>query len=224
MAGNGDELSGRVLAGMIDHTLLRPEATQVQIRLLCAEALEHGFAAVCVSGAWVGLAADLVAGSDVAVAAVAGFPLGSGTSRSKAFEAADAVQHGAAEVDVMINVGALKDGDDSLVGGEIREVVRAAGEARVKVILETALLSDPEKVRACDLARDAGAAFVKTSTGFGPGGATEEDVALLRRTVGLELGVKAAGGIRTRARAVAMIRAGANRLGTSSSVRIVSGD
>ena len=224
MAGDGAEPSARVLAGMIDHTLLRPEATPHQIRGLCAEAIEHGFAAVCVGGAWVALASDLLAGTDVAVDAVAGFPLGTASSRSKAFEAADAVRSGATEVDVVINVGALKAGENSLVRDEIAEVVRAGAGAGVKVILETALLSDPEKVRACELARDAGAAFVKTSTGFGPGGATVEDVALLRRTVGAELGVKAAGGIRTRAQAVTMIRAGANRLGTSSSVRIVSGD
>jgi deoxyribose-phosphate aldolase len=217
-------VDAQTLAGMIDHTLLKPEATPAQIEQLCTEAVEHGFATVCVNGAWVQLAAGLVAGTGVGVAAVAGFPLGAGSSAAKACEAADEVRAGATEVDMVINVGALKAGDYSLVEVDMTEVVRSAGQdAIVKVILETALLTDDEKVRACELAVAAGAAFVKTSTGFGPGGATVEDVALLRRTVGPDVGVKAAGGIRTRERAEAMVRAGASRLGASSSIQIVSG-
>jgi deoxyribose-phosphate aldolase len=214
----------RTLAGMIDHTLLKPEATPAQIEQLCKEAVEHAFATVCVNGAWVQLAAGLVSGSGVGVAAVAGFPLGAGSSAAKAYEAADEVRAGATEVDMVINVGALKAGDDALVEVDITEVVRSAGnDAIVKVILETALLTEDEKVRACRLAVAAGAAFVKTSTGFGPAGATARDVALMRKTVGDGVGVKAAGGIRTREAAEAMIEAGATRLGTSSSVLIVEG-
>jgi deoxyribose-phosphate aldolase len=217
-------VDGRTLASMIDHTLLKPEATPAQIEQLCREAMEHGFATVCVNGAWVQLAGGLVSGSGVGIAAVAGFPLGAGSSAAKACEAADEVRAGATEVDMVINVGALKAGDDALVEVDITEVVRSAGrDAIVKAILETALLTDEEKVRACTLAVSGGAAFVKTSSGFGPGGATVEDVALMRRTVGPDIGVKAAGGIRTREAAEAMIRAGATRLGTSSSVQIVSG-
>src|SRR6476646_2053668 len=217
-------VDAQTLAGMIDHTLLKPEATPAQIEQLCREAVEHGFATVCVNGAWVQLAGGLVAGTGVGVAAVAGFPLGAGSSAAKAFEAADAVRAGATEIDMVLNVGALKAGDDALVEVDIEEVVRSAGrDAAVKVILETALLTDQEKVRGCRLAVAAGAAFVKTSTGFGPAGATVEDVALLRKTVGDAVGVKAAGGIRTREAAEAMVEAGASRLGTSSSVLIVRG-
>lgn len=217
-------VDAQTLAGMIDHTLLKPEATPAQIEQLSKEAVEHGFATVCVNGAWVQLAAGLVAGTGVGVAAVAGFPLGAGSSAAKACEAADEVRVGATEVDMVINVGALKAGDYALVEVDVSEVVRSAGQdAIVKVILETALLTDDEKVRACELVVAAGAAFVKTSTGFGPGGATVEDVALLRRTVGPDVGVKAAGGIRTREQAEAMVRAGASRLGASSSIQIVSG-
>jgi deoxyribose-phosphate aldolase len=217
-------VDAQTLAGMIDHTLLKPEATPAQIEQLCKEAVEHGFATVCVNGAWVQLAAGLVAGTGVGVAAVAGFPLGAGSSAAKACEAADEVRVGATEVDMVINIGALKAGDYALVEVDMTEVVRSAGQdAIVKVILETALLIDDEKVRACELAVAAGAAFVKTSTGFGPGGATVEDVALLRRTVGPDVGVKAAGGIRTREQAEAMVLAGATRLGASSSIHIVSG-
>jgi deoxyribose-phosphate aldolase len=209
---------------MIDHTLLKPEAVPAQIERLCGEALEHGFATVCVNGAWVTLAARLVAGSGVGIAAVAGFPLGAGSSEAKACEAADEVAAGATEVDMVINVGALKAGDDGLVAGDVAAVVGAAGpEVAVKVILEAALLTDDEKVRACELAVASGAAFVKTSTGFGPGGATVGDVALMRRAVGQAIGVKAAGGIRSREQAEAMVAAGASRLGTSASVHILSG-
>jgi deoxyribose-phosphate aldolase len=223
MAENG--IMGQELAGMIDHTMLNPDATGREILKLCEEAMEHGFATVCVNGAWVALAAGAVAGTGVGVAAVAAFPLGAGTSLAKAFEAEDAARNGATEVDMVINLGALKAGDDHTVEADIRGVVDAVkGRARVKAIIEAALLTDTEKVRACERAQAAGAAFVKTSTGFGPGGATVEDVALMRRTVGRDMGVKAAGGIRTREQALEMIRAGANRLGTSASIRIVRGD
>jgi len=218
-----DELGRETLAWMIDHTLLKPEAVPAQIERLCEEAIENGFATVCVSGTWVALAAERVSGSPVGVDAVAGFPLGAGTTRSKAFEAGDAVAGGASEIDMVINVGALKAGLDDVVSRDIEAVVASVGEAGiVKVILETCLLDDAEKVRACELAREAGAAFVKTSTGFASGGATLEDVALMRATVGDAMGVKASGGIRTREQAVAMIRAGANRLGTSSGVQILA--
>jgi len=218
-----DEIGREGLASMIDHTLLKPDAAPGQIERLCEEAIENGFATVCVNGTWVALAAERVSGSPVGVDAVAGFPLGAGTTRSKAFEAGDAVAAGASEIDMVINVGALKAGLDDVVARDIEAVVAAVGgTGTVKVILETCLLDEAEKVRGCELARGAGAAFVKTSTGFASGGATVEDVALMRATVGDALGVKASGGIRTLEQAVAMIRAGANRLGTSSSVHIVS--
>jgi deoxyribose-phosphate aldolase len=218
-----DQIGREALASMIDHTLLKPDARPDQIDRLCAEAVEHGFATVCVNGAWVPRAAERVRGSDVRVDAVAGFPLGAGTAAAKAFEADDAVRGGATEIDMVINVGALTAGLDDVVSRDIDAVVAAVGDAGiVKVILETCLLDDEQKVRACGLARDAGAAFVKTSTGFASGGATLEDVALMRRTVGDALGVKASGGIRTREQALAMVRAGANRLGTSSGVQIVA--
>ncbi|HXY72285.1 MAG TPA: deoxyribose-phosphate aldolase [Actinomycetota bacterium] len=217
-----NEISREVLASMIDHTLLKPDARPEQIERLCEEAVENGFATVCVNGAWVALAAERLEGSPVRVDAVVGFPLGAGTSSSKAFEAEDAVGGGASEIDMVINVGGLKAGLDDVVSRDIESVVAAVDEAGiVKVILETCLLDDTEKVRACELARDAGAAFVKTSTGFASGGATVEDVALMRATVGEAMGVKASGGIRTREQALAMIRAGADRLGTSSGVQIV---
>jgi len=217
-----NEISREVLASMIDHTLLKPDARPEQIERLCEEAVENGFATVCVNGAWVALAAERLEGSPVRVDAVVGFPLGAGTSSSKAFEAENAVGGGASEIDMVINVGGLKAGLDDVVSRDIESVVAAVDEAGiVKVILETCLLDDTEKVRACELARDAGAAFVKTSTGFASGGATVEDVALMRATVGEAMGVKASGGIRTREQALAMIRAGADRLGTSSGVQIV---
>ena len=217
-----NEISREVLASMIDHTLLKPDARPEQIERLCEEAVENGFATVCVNGAWVALAAERLEGSPVRVDAVVGFPLGAGTSSSKAFEAEDAVGGGASEIDMVINVGGLKAGLDDVVSRDIESVVAAVDEAGiVKVILETCLLDDTEKVRACELARDAGAAFVKTSTGFASGGATVEDVALMHATVGEAMGVKASGGIRTREQALAMIRAGADRLGTSSGVQIV---
>jgi deoxyribose-phosphate aldolase len=214
----------RELARLIDHTLLKPEATEAQIRTLCAEARQYQFAAVCVNPSWVSLCAELVSGSDVRVCTVIGFPLGATTTVVKVVEARDAIANGATEIDMVINIGALKSGNDDLVRRDIGEVVMAAqGKALVKVILETALLTREEKIKACLFAKQAGADFVKTSTGFGPGGATIEDVALLRETVGKQMGVKASGGIRDRAAAVAMVAAGATRLGTSASVAIVTG-
>jgi deoxyribose-phosphate aldolase len=212
------------IARIIDHTLLKPEATRLQIEKLCAEAGQFHFASVCVNPAWVHLCAGLLAGSDVAVCTVVAFPLGATLSRVKAFEAQEAIRLGATEIDMVINIGALKSGDHELVRddiGAVAEVCRS-GDALLKVIIEAALLNDEEKVIACRLARDAGADFVKTSTGFGPGGATVADVALMRRTVGPDMGVKAAGGIRTLADAQRMIDAGANRIGASAGVQIVT--
>jgi len=210
------------LAKLIDHTLLKPEATESDVRRVCQQALEHGFGAVCINPVYVSLAAGIVSGTGVRVCTVVGFPLGANLTETKAFEAAKAVEQGAAEIDMVINVGALKSGDYARVEQDIRRVVGAVGEgALVKVILETALLSDDEKATACRLSAEAGAHFVKTSTGFGPGGATEGDVALMRRIVGDKLGVKASGGIRDAATAMRMIAAGASRLGCSASVAIV---
>lgn len=211
------------LAALIDHTLLRPEATDNEVERLCRDAIECGFVAVCVNGAWVPLASSLVSGSGVAVAAVVGFPLGAASTAAKVCEAEDAAGAGASEIDVVINLGALKSGRLDKAEADIYAVVEAVrGRAIVKVILECALLTDEEKVHASQLAESVGAAFVKTSTGFGPGGATLEDVALLRRSVGPDTGVKAAGGIRTRESALAMVAAGATRLGTSASVAVAA--
>jgi deoxyribose-phosphate aldolase len=209
---------------LIDHTLLKPEATRPQIEQLCREADEYGFASVCVNPFWVPLAARLLSKSRVRVCTVVGFPLGATLPEIKADEATVAVRNGATEVDMVLNIGALKSGDDSAVRNDIEGVVRASHpQAIVKVILETALLTDDEIVRACELARDAGAEFVKTSTGFGPGGATVEHVALMRRTVGHAMGVKASGGIGSRETAVEMIAAGATRIGASAGIRIAGG-
>lgn len=208
----------------IDHTLLKPDATAAMIDRLCAEAKQHQFAAVCVNPTWVRRAAQLLAGTGVKVCTVIGFPLGATTPAAKAAETRDAVAGGAAEVDMVLNIGALKSGELELVRQDIAAVVEAAGGALVKVILETGLLSDAEKVTACKLSVAAGAHFVKTSTGFGPGGATLEDVALLRQTVGPAIGVKASGGVRDRATAVAMIEAGATRIGSSAGVALVTGE
>ncbi len=210
---------------LIDHTLLKPEATEEQVRQLCAEALEYGFATVCINPYYVSLVADLLKGSRVKACTVVGFPLGAANPEVKAHEASLAVDQGAREIDMVINIGALKSGREDWVRNDIERVVRAAHpDALVKVILESALLSDGEIVRACQLARAAGADFVKTSTGFGPGGATAEDVALMRATVGRGMGVKASGGISTRADAAAMIAAGATRIGASAGVRIAAGE
>ncbi|EFI84241.1 Deoxyribose-phosphate aldolase 2 [Listeria grayi] len=212
------------LAKLIDHTALKPETTKAQITQLCKEAKEYGFASVCVNPTWVKLAAELLAGSDVKVCTVIGFPLGANTSAVKAFEAKDAIANGAGEVDMVINIAALKDKDDALVESDIRAVVEAANGTLVKVIIETSLLSDEEKVRACEIAVKAGTDFVKTSTGFSTGGATKEDVALMRKTVGPTIGVKASGGVRTKQDVEDMVAAGATRIGASAGVAIVSGD
>jgi deoxyribose-phosphate aldolase len=211
------------LASYIDHTLLKPEATEDQIRKLCAEAAEFRFATVCIEPTWVRLAFRILSGTGVGVCTVAGFPLGANTGDVKAYEARRAVFDGASEVDMVINVGALKSRDYATVEEEVRAVVRACHEGRAltKVILETALLSREEKIKSATLAAAAGADFVKTSTGFGPGGATVEDVALLREVVGEKIGVKAAGGVRDRATAEEMIEAGATRIGASAGIRIV---
>jgi deoxyribose-phosphate aldolase len=211
------------IAGLIDHTLLKPEATRSDIDKLCREALQYGFASVCINPYWVPQAAKLLAGSKVKVCTVAGFPLGAASTEIKRTEAAAAVRDGAQEVDMVINVGALRSGDFETVKRDIRAVVEAShgGGAIVKTILETALLDDNQKAIACTLAKMAGADFVKTSTGFGPSGATAHDVALMRAVVGPEMGVKAAGGIRTFEDFKKMQDAGASRIGASASVKIV---
>jgi deoxyribose-phosphate aldolase len=212
------------VAAMIDHTLLKPEATRQQIESLCQEAKEYKFASVCVNPTWVSTAKKLLAGSGVMVCTVIGFPLGATTSDTKAFETKNAVENGAEEVDMVINIGALKDHNDELVEKDIRAVVEAArGIAHTKVIIETSLLTKEEKVRACELSVKAGADFVKTSTGFSTGGATAEDIALMRKTVGPEVGVKASGGVRNTEDVQKMIEAGATRIGASSSIAIVNG-
>jgi len=212
------------VAAMIDHTLLKADAKKEQIEVLCKEAKEYSFASVCVNPTWVKYASQLLNGSTVKVCTVIGFPLGANTTETKAFETKNAIENGATEVDMVINIGALKDGNDSLVEQDIRAVVDAArGKALTKVIIETSLLSDEEKVRACQLAVKAGANFVKTSTGFSTGGATVEDIALMRKTVGPEIGVKASGGVRSADDAKSLIEAGATRIGASSGVAIVNG-
>jgi deoxyribose-phosphate aldolase len=211
------------IARLIDHTLLKPEATRDQIVALCREAVCYGFASVCVNPCWVPLAAAELAGSPVKVCTVAGFPLGASTTRIKALEAEEAVRAGAREIDMVINAGALRSGDYDTVKTDIERVVEVShrGGAIVKTILETALLDDNQKVAACTLAKLAGADFVKTSTGFAATGATVHDVALMRLTVGPDMGVKAAGGIRTLDDLQRMVEAGATRIGASASVKIV---
>ncbi|PIQ23616.1 deoxyribose-phosphate aldolase [bacterium (Candidatus Blackallbacteria) CG17_big_fil_post_rev_8_21_14_2_50_48_46] len=211
------------LAPLIDHTLLKAEATEAQVRQLCAEAKEYSFASVCVNPTWVSLCAQLLKGTPVKVCTVIGFPLGATDSQTKADETRHAVANGAQEIDMVINVGALKSGKEKLVEEDIRAVVQAASGNTVKVIFETALLSDSEKVIACQLSEKAGAHFVKTSTGFGPGGATEQDVALMRRTIRPDMEVKASGGIRDRETAIKMVQAGATRIGASASIAIATG-
>lgn len=213
------------LARYIDHTNLRPYATRGDIMKLCDEAIKYGFYAVCVNPYRVKLAKDYLRekNADVKVASVIGFPLGATPTEVKVFEAERALEDGADELDMVINIGALKDRDYEYVRGDIGEVVKVAHErgAKVKVIIETCYLTEEEKVKACELAKEAGADFVKTSTGFGTGGAKVEDVRLMRRVVGPDMGVKAAGGIRTFQKALEMIEAGANRIGASSSVKIM---
>ncbi len=219
------ERPGAALAKKIDHTLLKPDATPEQIAQLCSEARQYGFASVCVNPVWVGLCARLLAGSEVKVCTVVGFPLGANAPEVKVFETEKAIEHGASEIDMVLNIGALKGRDLDLVARDIRGVTAAAHArgAIVKVIIEAALLTDEEKTTACLLAKEAGADFVKTSTGFASGGATVHDVELMRRTVGPEMGVKAAGGVRTYEDAEKMLRAGATRIGTSAGVQIVQG-
>lgn len=212
------------IASYIDHTLLKPESTESQVVQLCKEAAEFKFASVCVNPTWVETAAAELTGSGVKVCTVIGFPLGASTPETKAFETADAISKGAGEIDMVLNVGALKSGNIDHVKKDIEAVVNAAkGKAIVKVILETCLLTDEEKITASQLSKEAGADFVKTSTGFSTGGATIEDVKLMRQTVGADLGVKASGGVRSLEDVEAMIEAGATRIGASSGVKIMQG-
>lgn len=208
----------------IDHTLLKPDASQEQIETLIEEAKKYDFASVCVNPTWVNFAAQALKATYVKVCTVIGFPLGANTPELKAFETSDAIQNGANEIDMVINIGALKSRNFDLVERDIRAVVEAAKGTLVKVIIETCLLTDDEKVKACQIAQKAGADFVKTSTGFSTGGATVEDVALMRKTVGPDMGVKASGGARSYEDALAFIKAGATRIGASSGVAIMEGD
>src|SRR5437762_7783962 len=218
----GQTASARDWASLIDHTLLKPEATEDDIKRLCEEAARFHFASVCVNPTWVRASACHLRGTGVPVCTVIGFPLGATLSDVKAYEARRAIFDGAREVDMVINIGALKSGDDCLVENDIRSVVQVAHEYGVtcKVIIETALLTDDEKIRACEAARKAGADFVKTSTGFAKGGATVADIALMRRVVGPALGVKASRGVKSMADARAMVEAGATRIGASVGVKI----
>jgi len=211
------------LAGMIDHTLLRPDATKEELEKLCEEAKKYGFATVCVNSGNIPIVARLLRGSKVKPIAVVGFPLGAASSRAKAFEAREAIAAGAEEIDMVMNIGAMKSKDYSTVYEDIKTVVEASKPKKVKVIIETSALTYEEKVAACVLSKTAGAAFVKTSTGFGSGGATVEDVKLIKKIVGEDMEIKASGGIRTREDAEAMISAGATRIGASASVAIVTG-
>jgi deoxyribose-phosphate aldolase len=209
---------------LIDHTALKATTTKEQIKVLCEEAAEYKFMSVCVNPTWVKTASDLLKDSEVLVCTVIGFPLGANTPTVKAFETKDAIANGAGEVDMVVNVGAVKDGNWDLVFEDIKAVVDASGDVLVKVIIETCYLTDEEKVKTCELAVKAGADFVKTSTGFGTGGATKEDIALMRKTVGPNIGVKASGGVRTPEDLKNMVEAGATRIGTSSGIKLVSGE
>ena len=211
------------IARRIDHTLLKPDATRAELVKLCEEARKYGFASVCVNTTWVPLCVELLKGSQVMTICVVGFPLGAATTRAKAAETREAIAMGAAEIDMVVNIGRLKGGEHDAVYDDIRAVVEAASGRPVKVILETHLLTREQKITACALSKAAGAAFVKTSTGFSGGGATEDDIRLMRSVVGPDMGVKASGGVRSTADAERMIAAGANRLGASASVAIVTG-
>ena len=212
------------IAKTIDHTLLKAETTKEEVKKLCEEARAYEFASVCVNPVWVAYASEQLKGTKVKVCTVIGFPLGATTTAVKAFETKDAIENGATEVDMVINIGALKAGDDETVLKDIQAVTASArGKALTKIIIETSLLTDEEKERACRLSVEAGADYVKTSTGFSTGGATEEDVRLMRKTVGPDIGVKASGGVRSQEDAVNMIKAGATRIGASSGVKIVQG-
>ena len=218
------EYTKKNVAGMIDHTLLKADATEAQIAKLCQEAKEYGFASVCVNPGYVPEAAEALKGTGVRVCTVIGFPLGATSSEAKAAETADAIAKGAAEVDMVVNVGRIKSGNWDYVRSDIAAVVNAArGRALTKVIIETCLLTDDEKIRVCETAKDAGADFVKTSTGFSTGGATAADIALMRKTVGPDMGVKASGGIHSTEEAIALIEAGASRIGASAGIAIISG-
>ena len=212
------------IARMIDHTILKAEATEKEVLKLCKEAVEYNFASVCINPSMVPVAATALEGTDVEVCTVIGFPLGATTTEVKAFETKDVIEKGATEVDMVINVGKLKERDLEYVKNDIKAVVEAAkGKALTKVIIETCLLTDEEKVIACQLSKEAGADFVKTSTGFSTGGATAADIKLMRETVGPDMGVKASGGVRTSEDMKAMLEAGANRIGTSGGVALVQG-
>lgn len=206
---------------MIDHTLLAPDATESQIKKICDEAKEHHFASVCVNPSWVSFCAKELKGTDSKVCTVIGFPLGATSTKSKEEELKQAIVDGAEELDMVINIGKLKDHQDEYVENEIHALKQLCGNLVLKVIIETCLLTDEEKVRVCLLAKKAGADFVKTSTGFSKGGATKEDVALMRKTVGPEMGVKASGGVRTKEDMEAMIKAGATRIGTSHGCELI---
>ncbi|HFI0120974.1 TPA: deoxyribose-phosphate aldolase [Streptococcus suis] len=208
----------------IDHTVLKPETTKEQVAKVLEEAKEYDFASVCINPTWVSFAAEGLKDTDVKVCTVIGFPLGANTPAVKAFETKDAIANGADEIDMVINIGALKDKNYDLVLEDIKAVVESSGDKLVKVIIETCLLTDEEKVKACELSKEAGADFVKTSTGFSTGGATVADVALMRKTVGPEMGVKASGGARSYEDAIAFIEAGATRIGASSGVAIMKGE
>ncbi|WP_300380976.1 deoxyribose-phosphate aldolase [Clostridium sp.] len=217
-------MNNKDLAKMIDHTILKADASEKEVEKLCMEALEYSFASVCINPSMVEKAAGILKGSDVKVCTVIGFPLGATTTEVKAFETDDTIKKGATEVDMVINIGKLKDGNLNYVKKDIEAVVSVAkGRALTKVIIETCLLTDEEKITACKLAKEAGADFVKTSTGFSTGGATKEDIKLMRETVGPKLGVKASGGVRTREDAETMIENGATRIGASASISICKG-
>ncbi|OGQ37235.1 MAG: deoxyribose-phosphate aldolase [Deltaproteobacteria bacterium RIFCSPHIGHO2_12_FULL_43_9] len=221
-SSSDDEFSPEDVAKKIDHTLLKADASEDELRKLCEEAKKHHFFSVCVNSANVRFVAKELTGSSVKTCAVVGFPLGAGTSSAKAYETKEAIKAGADEIDMVMNIGALKSKNYRTVLEDIQEVVSSAGETPVKVILETGMLNQEEKIIACSLSKAGGAAFVKTSTGFGPKGATVEDIVLMRSVVGPNIGVKASGGIRTWDDAVSMLGAGANRLGCSASVAIVT--
>jgi deoxyribose-phosphate aldolase len=219
----GDAKTSPDIARYIDHTLLKPDATREELIKLCDEARKYGFATVCVNSANVGFCARRLAGSGVKAIAVVGFPLGAMATGSKSYEAREAVRQGAGEIDMVLNIGALKSRDYRFVMRDIEEVVKASQPVPVKVILETSMLDTEQKITACALSKAAGAHFVKTSTGFGGGGATAEDIALMRRVVGFDMGVKASGGVRSREDAERFLMAGADRLGASASIAIVTG-
>ena len=211
------------LAKVIDHTLLKPTATRADIEKLCQEAKEHGFFSVCINPCWVSAVRDLLKGSGVKTCTVIGFPLGANTTEAKVFEAKNALENGADELDMVINIGALKGKDYQTVSQDIRQIRALGNDFVLKVIIETSELTDEEKVKACQLAAEAGADFVKTSTGFSSGGATAHDVALMKKSIPANMQVKASGGVRTREDAQAMLAAGATRLGASSSIKIIEG-